>query len=225
MLVQALFMWTAKNLIRLKWCLGWSESSRAQCCVTHVWPRGYKTWDSQTQNKAQWLAACGHVSASNQSLRFILTLYFEFDIVLQFYNLEAWTHVIFYGFTRNIDSTRSFFISLIFFLFFFSVSIWRCIGRTWGHPQYRLCLETLLHLFQPLEEPLLQDCNTLLRYLYSCGMGLWIRLYFLLSHMVHHTNIQVDRHELQYLQEIMGTMCQLLLWTLLYDIRSLLPPI
>ena len=38
-------------------------------------PRGYKTWvQSQTQNKAQWLAACGHVSASSQSLRFILRL-------------------------------------------------------------------------------------------------------------------------------------------------------
>ena len=36
-------------------------------------PWGYKTWvHSQTQNKAQWLAACGHVSASNQSLFFIL---------------------------------------------------------------------------------------------------------------------------------------------------------
>ena len=28
----------------------------------------------QTQNKAQWLAACGHVSESSQSLRFILSL-------------------------------------------------------------------------------------------------------------------------------------------------------
>ena len=38
-------------------------------------PRGYKTGvQSQTQNKAQWLAACGHVSASSQSLRFILSL-------------------------------------------------------------------------------------------------------------------------------------------------------
>ena len=37
--------------------------------------RGYKTWvHYQTQNKAQWLAACGHVSASSQSLRFILSL-------------------------------------------------------------------------------------------------------------------------------------------------------
>ena len=37
--------------------------------------RGYKTWvQSQTQNKAQWLAACGHVSASSQSLLFILIL-------------------------------------------------------------------------------------------------------------------------------------------------------
>ena len=39
------------------------------------WPRGYKAWvHSQTQNKAQWLAVCGHVSASSQSLRFILSL-------------------------------------------------------------------------------------------------------------------------------------------------------
>ena len=39
------------------------------------WPRGYKTWvHAQTQNKAQWLAVCGHVSASSQSLRFILSL-------------------------------------------------------------------------------------------------------------------------------------------------------
>ena len=37
--------------------------------------RGYKTWvHSQTQNKAQWLAACGHVSASSKSFRFILSL-------------------------------------------------------------------------------------------------------------------------------------------------------
>ena len=43
----------------------------------HTWPRGYKTWvQSQTQNKTQWLAACGHVSASSQSLRFILSLSF-----------------------------------------------------------------------------------------------------------------------------------------------------
>ena len=29
---------------------------------------------SQTQNQAKWVAACGHVSASSQSLRFILSL-------------------------------------------------------------------------------------------------------------------------------------------------------
>ena len=37
--------------------------------------RGYKTWvRSKTQNKVQWLAACGLVSTSSQSLRFILSL-------------------------------------------------------------------------------------------------------------------------------------------------------
>ena len=38
-------------------------------------PRGYKTWvQSQIRNKVQWLAVCGHVSASSQSLRFIMSL-------------------------------------------------------------------------------------------------------------------------------------------------------
>ena len=40
-----------------------------------TWPRGYKTWvHSQTQNKVHRLVACGHMSASSQSLFFILSL-------------------------------------------------------------------------------------------------------------------------------------------------------
>ena len=36
------------------------------------WPRGYITrLNSQTLHKVQYLAACGHVSASSQSLRFM----------------------------------------------------------------------------------------------------------------------------------------------------------
>ena len=44
-------------------------------CTVESLPRGYKTWvHSQTQNIAQWLAACGHVSASNHSfLIFVLS--------------------------------------------------------------------------------------------------------------------------------------------------------
>ena len=43
--------------------------------LSNILPRGYKTRvHSQTQNKAQWLATCRHVSASSQSLRFILSL-------------------------------------------------------------------------------------------------------------------------------------------------------
>ena len=43
--------------------------------IPESWPRGYKTWAlSQTQNKAQWLAAGGHVSAGSQSLHFILSV-------------------------------------------------------------------------------------------------------------------------------------------------------
>ena len=44
------------------------------CSATKTRPRSYKTWvHSQTQNKVQWLAACGHVSASSQSLHFIFS--------------------------------------------------------------------------------------------------------------------------------------------------------
>ena len=55
--------------------------------VKEIWPWGYKTWvvQSQTQIKVQWLAACGHVSASSQSF----TLYFESENELKLYNLEA----------------------------------------------------------------------------------------------------------------------------------------
>ena len=42
---------------------------------SHTRPRGYKIWvQSQTQNKAQWFAAWGHLSASSQSLCFNLSL-------------------------------------------------------------------------------------------------------------------------------------------------------
>ena len=45
-------------------------------------PRVYKTRvQSQTQNKAQLLAACGHEP--------IISLYFESENELKFYNLEA----------------------------------------------------------------------------------------------------------------------------------------
>ena len=43
--------------------------------LVKIRPRGYKTWvHSKSKIKAQWLAACGHVSATSQSLRFILSL-------------------------------------------------------------------------------------------------------------------------------------------------------
>ena len=47
--------------------------SRISCLNTR--PQGYKTWvQSQTQNKVPWLATCGHLSASSQSLGFIFSL-------------------------------------------------------------------------------------------------------------------------------------------------------
>ena len=63
---------------RLCWaagCLLTRQLSSSHKCTITLRPRGYKTSvQAQTQNKAQWLAACGHVSANSQSLRFILSL-------------------------------------------------------------------------------------------------------------------------------------------------------
>ena len=71
--------------------VGW----RLVCDCGISWPQGYKTAvHSQTQNKTQRLAACGHVSASSQSLRFILSLrrlYSSF-IILR----PGHTHVLFF---------------------------------------------------------------------------------------------------------------------------------
>ena len=54
---------------------GWEAKTQTNLRILTAWPRGYKTWvHSQIQNKGQWLAACGHVAASSQSLRFILSL-------------------------------------------------------------------------------------------------------------------------------------------------------
>ena len=53
----------------------WKKTCHDYKVILNTWPRGYKTKvQSQTQNKAQWLAACGHMSASSQSLHFILSL-------------------------------------------------------------------------------------------------------------------------------------------------------
>ena len=86
-LVVRMLLWRCADWSKVMSCTSWVGRSR---------PRGYKTRvHSQTQNKAQWLAACGHVSASSQSLRTrvrkqpIIALYFESETVLKFYNLEA----------------------------------------------------------------------------------------------------------------------------------------
>ena len=70
----------SNSMICNAWRSGWLNHPFSQA------PRLYKTWvQSQTQNKAQWLAACGQVSASSQSLRFIFNLENE----LKFYYIEA----------------------------------------------------------------------------------------------------------------------------------------
>ena len=71
-------------------------SKRTSLARVNSWPQGYKTWGhSQTQNKAQLLAACGHVKLKIRRNYWLLAdtcppaFYFEFENELKFYNLEA----------------------------------------------------------------------------------------------------------------------------------------
>ena len=64
-----------------RWNQTGNQLSLYQCGDCETRPRGYKTIVShfKTKNKAQWLAACGHV------------LYYESETVLKFYNHGART--------------------------------------------------------------------------------------------------------------------------------------
>ena len=83
------------------------------CYENLIRPRGYKAWvHSQTQNKAQWLAVCGHVSASSQSLRFIfsLSLYSSFitsrpDLIYLF-TLVVGMYTVFCCFSTSLDCSK-----------------------------------------------------------------------------------------------------------------------
>ena len=73
--------------------------------MQQIRPRGYKTWvQSQTQNKAEWLAACGHVPASSQSLRFNLCLrmnssFITFNEVF----LQQGPDILYYSFAKSAN--------------------------------------------------------------------------------------------------------------------------
>ena len=63
------------TIVPVKQSTVYKELTTKKFNVSKSRPQGYQTWvHSQTQNKVQWLAACGHVSARSQSLRFILSL-------------------------------------------------------------------------------------------------------------------------------------------------------
>ena len=57
---------------------------------------------SQTQNKSQWLAACGHVSASSQSLRFILSLRMNLITCFLWIDMKIYFGVISYYSERSL---------------------------------------------------------------------------------------------------------------------------
>ena len=73
--VYGVFMYISSMGVTIVQMTSRSPIQDGRHSTPETWPRGYKTWvHSQKQNKAQWLAACGHMSASSQSLRFILSL-------------------------------------------------------------------------------------------------------------------------------------------------------
>ena len=82
------------------------------------WPCGYKTGvQSQTQNKVQWLAACGHVSTSSQSLCFILILRLNSSFIT---SRPEYTST--KGTIKSTDETGN-----LFYLFRFTMAPWKII--------------------------------------------------------------------------------------------------
>ena len=62
---KLLKFWKLLLMMRIKHCLeSWASLSTSPVFRGVMW----------SQNKVQWLVACGHVSASSQSLRFVLSL-------------------------------------------------------------------------------------------------------------------------------------------------------
>ena len=130
-----------KTLIRLRNYAVWSESSMGahtnlyRSLDIDSWPRGYKTWvQPQTQNKAQRLAGCGHVS---QSLRFILSLRNDLETYFLFFSHIASTEMtnlhIPTPFHKEYLKTWGIYIYIFFFfsnLKVFNAILWVIVSRS-----------------------------------------------------------------------------------------------
>ena len=121
-------------------------------------------------------------------------------------------------------NSKPFLIPSIFILYkdisCFLGTIWRCVWRARGNPQYWLCLEAFRFLLQFLVKHYLQNSHSLFWYLYRCRVGRRIRLYRLLPHLVHHSNSAGTRHQLQRYQETCEVLYLLLLWAVLWIVWS-----
>ena len=100
-----------------------------------------------------------------------------------------------------------------------------CPCWTGRYPQYWLCMETVLHMFQLLERTLLQDSYSLRWYMYCRWVGIHICHCLLLPRLVLHSILQAFGSQLRMLQESLHPVYQLLRGALLCSMWSALPSI
>ena len=106
---------------------------------------------------------------------------------------------------------------------FLSVHVRGCLSGARGDPQYRLCLETVIYLLQPVEKSMLQDRHATLWDIHCHGVGMRVRYGFLPAHMVFHAVFQAFGHQLWLHKENVDPVCQLLLGANLHSMWNVFP--
>ena len=110
-------------------------------------------------------------------------------------------------------------------IFAFSGLLWRCFGWARRSPQYWLRMETVIHMLQLVVEYLLQACNSVLWYLHSCRMGMWVRVCSLLPRMVHHPMLETLPDRMRCMDQDHAYLHIMLLRTMLWSFRCLIHPL
>ena len=130
-------------------------------------PRDYKTWvQSKTQYKVQWLPACGHVSASSQSLGFILSLRMNSSFIAsrhekwKFRAQMSWARKKFYNLGARAHSSAGDFVTCC-------ICAKACLEQPYWYIQKCLRSKTLdwaclyFHTYEPWHTCDFQQCGIL----------------------------------------------------------------
>jgi len=106
-----------------------------------------------------------------------------------------------------------------------SGQLWGCFGWARRCSQYRLRMETLIHMFHMLVGSLLQASHPVLWYLHSCRMGMRVRPSCLLPRMVHHPMLETLPDRMRCMDQDHAYLHIMLLWTMLWSLCNFVHPL